>query len=242
VGIQKAWRLQMTNKKKSFILYMDTYENIKDIPLEEKGKLLDAIFNHALDNTVELTGVAGMAFNFIKMQMDRDSGKYETFIEKQRLNGKKGGRPKANPSLKEDIPKNPSLNLNTQKSLTDTVNDTVTVNVTDSKDKLPDFIDLVLWDAFVQMRKENKSKMTDKAKQLAVTKLTGFHAEGYDVNKIIEEAIMNGWKSFYKPKGDNDAEARRNNKPRYEKKSVTEQLRDSRARLDEDLASGAFKV
>lgn len=122
--------------KKSFILYCDTYKNIKDLPLEDKGKLLDAIFNHALNKPVDVDGIVGMAFNFIKSQMDRDITKYDSFVEKQRVNGAKGGRPKKNPSLNNDNPNNPSLNSETQKSL----NDTVTAN--DNKILFKQFWDL----------------------------------------------------------------------------------------------------
>lgn len=86
--------------KKSFILYCDTYENIKDLSLDDKGKLLDSIFNYAMEtqinpnNPVNIDGAAKMAFNFIKSQMDRDTNKYNSFVEKQRVNGAKGGRPK----------------------------------------------------------------------------------------------------------------------------------------------------
>lgn len=80
--------------KKSFILYCDTYEHIKCLPLDEKGRLLDAIFNYSLHNEVEIDGMAGMAFSFIKAQMERDGQKYDKFLDKQKENGAKGGRPK----------------------------------------------------------------------------------------------------------------------------------------------------
>jgi len=110
--------------QKSFILYNDTYEHIKSLSLADKGKLLDAIFNHANNNAIEVDGVVAMAFSFIKSQMDRDADKYNKFIEKQRANGLRGGRPKDSQSK----PKNPPLNRDSQKSLTDTDTDTDTVN------------------------------------------------------------------------------------------------------------------
>lgn len=107
----------MIDGKKSFILYLDSYENIKSLSINEKGLLLDAIFNHALDNEFFIDGIAGMAFKFIKQQMDRDSKKYNDFINKQKENGLKGGRPKNNPTVKSKKPNNPTVNLKTQKSL-----------------------------------------------------------------------------------------------------------------------------
>lgn len=111
--------------KKSFILYHDTYDSIKDLSFEDKGKLFDAIFNYSLENEVNVDGEAGMAFKFIKSQLDRDSNKYDKYIEKQRANGKKGGKAKQ---------AKPTQAPPSQTKQADTVNDTVTVNDNDIKE------------------------------------------------------------------------------------------------------------
>lgn len=81
--------------KNSFLLYTDYKKHIDLLPLEEKGKLLDAIFNYAEGIEVELDGMALMAFSFIKAQMDRDVEKYEEKCEKRKAAGAKGGIAKA---------------------------------------------------------------------------------------------------------------------------------------------------
>ena len=53
--------------KKGFILYIDTYDAIKDLPVDEKAQLLDAIFQYHInpENPVGSLGFgAKMAFNF----------------------------------------------------------------------------------------------------------------------------------------------------------------------------------
>ncbi len=40
-----------------------------------------------------MDGMTRMAFSFIKVQMDRDSEKYQATVEKRRESGKLGGRP-----------------------------------------------------------------------------------------------------------------------------------------------------
>lgn len=83
--------------KKSFVLYVDTYEAIKDLSVEEKAQLLDAIFQYHKnpENPVGSLGSgAKMAFNFLVAQFKRDLIKYEERAERSRQNGLKGGRPK----------------------------------------------------------------------------------------------------------------------------------------------------
>jgi len=104
--------------KKSFILYDDYFDHISLLNNPEKGWVFDSIFKYRLG--IELdeapSAAAQMALSFIGKQMDRDCEKYEQFIDKQRKNGAKGGRPKKP--------------TESQKSLTDTV--TVTVTDTDN--------------------------------------------------------------------------------------------------------------
>ena len=42
----------MVVNKKSFILYTDIYESVKNLSLKEKGKLFDAIFNMFDDKSI----------------------------------------------------------------------------------------------------------------------------------------------------------------------------------------------
>jgi hypothetical protein len=84
--------------KGSFVLYNSYYDPIKHLTDAEKGQLLDALFQSQIDGKVrELSPVCQMAFNFIKSQLDRDSAKYDRIVERNRINGLKGGRPKENP-------------------------------------------------------------------------------------------------------------------------------------------------
>ena len=114
-------------KKDSVLLYNSFYNAIKDLSLEEKGLLLDAVFLYNISGaTPELPPVVRMAFNFMRDQFDRDSAKYEKRVEANRQNGLKGGRPtnpeKAKkPSGLNGNPKNPD---EPKKPDTDTEDDT----------------------------------------------------------------------------------------------------------------------
>lgn len=65
--------------KNSFVLYIDSYEQIKKLNSEQKAALLDAIFQYAAGcDDLEFSDlVTEIVFGFIKSQMQRDSEKYE---------------------------------------------------------------------------------------------------------------------------------------------------------------------
>ena len=84
------------NTKKSFVLYNDLYKQFSLLSMEERGALITAIFEYAVNGQVftDLTPMAQMAFSFIQDALDRDRAAYEATCRKNRENGKKGGRPK----------------------------------------------------------------------------------------------------------------------------------------------------
>lgn len=79
--------------KKSFLLYFDSYPRIAGLPAEQRGELLSALFEFAMDaaeGKADLRGVmarhpamdlaAQMAFGFMADTVHRDT---ETWLEKQ---------------------------------------------------------------------------------------------------------------------------------------------------------------
>ena len=80
--------------KESFVLYKSFYEPIKGLSSEDKGNLLDAIFQYQIDGIEPLnTSSIYMAFLFFKNQFRLDNEKYLSVIERNKTNGIKGGRP-----------------------------------------------------------------------------------------------------------------------------------------------------
>lgn len=75
--------------KKGFVLYNDQYEPIKALSQEQKGDLLDAIFQYQRDETQPENGtMVSMAFSFFKIAFDRDEDKYLKRCEKNRENAR----------------------------------------------------------------------------------------------------------------------------------------------------------
>tara|TARA_R110002074_G_scaffold395834_1_gene584592 strand:- start:1912 stop:2601 length:690 start_codon:yes stop_codon:yes gene_type:complete len=91
----------MAENKKSFVAYCDWQETFEELSDEEAGKLVKHLFNYVNDKNPETSDkLTKMCFIPIKQSLKRDLKKYETYKEKQSVNGKKGGRPK-NPTLSQ---------------------------------------------------------------------------------------------------------------------------------------------
>ena len=75
------------NGKKGFILFGDIAEPINNLSDEDAGKLIKAIFAYQNGGvTTDLPVAASVAFNFIKLQMDRSNEHYEKVCERNRKN------------------------------------------------------------------------------------------------------------------------------------------------------------
>jgi hypothetical protein len=68
-------------------------------------------------------------------------------------------------------------------------------------DELPDFIPAEHWQAFLDMRKSIKKAPTEFAKRLLIKKLAQFKQAGEDLEKVLEQSIVNNWTDLYSAKG-----------------------------------------
>lgn len=69
-----------------------------------------------------------------------------------------------------------------------------------SKMKLPSNINREAWDGYLDMRRQNGKKLTDRAKTLLLNKLVSMAMKGHDPNQALEEATVGCWSSVYPPK------------------------------------------
>jgi len=79
--------------KKSFIVHIDSLAVLDDLTDEQAGKLFKAMKSHQLQEPLDLDPITKIAFSPFKAQFERDNAKYLQTIEKNKENGKKGGRP-----------------------------------------------------------------------------------------------------------------------------------------------------
>lgn len=95
----------MAENKKAFVLYCDLISVVEKLIIKDRedgtnnsGELFYHILQYVNDRNPEpINFIVDMAFEPIKLQLKRDFKKYKSICERNRINGKKGGRPKKNP-------------------------------------------------------------------------------------------------------------------------------------------------
>lgn len=88
--------------KEGFIIYKSLYEPIKALTREQKGELLDAIFEYQTSDTIieSMSPLVNMAFMFFKNQFDIDNKKYIDKCEKNKQNAEKRWNPNASERIR----------------------------------------------------------------------------------------------------------------------------------------------
>ena len=93
----------MKNDKKSVLLYTEWAEPLKSLPLEEKGRIFDAILSYTESGHVPKfeNPATDMAFRWIQQKLDENIQKWEETRAKRAAAGKSGGAPKGNSNAKK---------------------------------------------------------------------------------------------------------------------------------------------
>lgn len=85
----------MAKDKKSFLLYCDLIHTVEKLSNEDAGEMFKHILRYVNDLNPETDNqLIDVLFEQIKQQLKRDLKKYENICERNKQNGKKGGRPK----------------------------------------------------------------------------------------------------------------------------------------------------
>ena len=90
-------------QREGFIIYKSFYEPLKILSNEQLGKLFRAIFEYQVNGIEEVEPDIKMAFEFFKNQFRLDNEKYEKIVERNKINGSKGGRPKTQENSKNPV-------------------------------------------------------------------------------------------------------------------------------------------
>ena len=69
----------------------------------------------------------------------------------------------------------------------------------------PDWLPMDAWQGWVDMRKQRKRPLTDRATSRAINKLDAIRAKGHDIAELLDRSTINGWLDIYEPKGTNNA-------------------------------------
>jgi len=187
----------------SFIMYRSFIDAARDLPKIERVDLYDAIFDLALDGKEnKLNGSSSMLFKVIKPNILANTKRYK--------DGKKGGR-------KSTKKTSGSENEKPVGGVEKEPNKDKDYNYNENKDVkseiiIPNFIDQILFNEFLQQRKKDKNPLEKMALKLVIEDLEKWESKKTgNANQAIKNAIKGGWKSLVEPK-ENQSKFTDNNK------------------------------
>ena len=113
--------------KDSYIMHCDYQEHFNLLTDAELGRLIRDVNNYVKNGVLpqysDKDRVLNMAFSFMKTNIDIETEKYIKKCERNKQNGKRGGRPRKNPEKPNGLEENPQK---AEKADTDTETDTET--------------------------------------------------------------------------------------------------------------------
>ena len=173
-------------------MYYDTEKPIpNNIPLVSRRLRMDSDVVESVLNEFFTLSEDG----FKNLRADLEIREYHAFIDKQRNNGKLGGRPKktqgkptANPSRTQKKPNQEPVTINHKP-----IKDGTSVPVFEG-------FPVDTWLAFIDMRKKLKKPMTEHAMDLMLSKLKKMKEAGQDVKAVLEQSITKSWSDVYELK------------------------------------------
>jgi hypothetical protein len=211
-SLKKDLEIAMAENKNSFLLYRDYLPQFELLTDEKAGQLIKAILIYVNDMEVPtLNPEVAIAFSFIKTALKRDLKKYENIIDRNRENGKLGGRP-----TKIENPENPVGYLGNPKkpkkadSDSDSVIESdIDIEVIKPKSKGKPFEDMIKaytdnpalqqsLNEFVQHRNSSaKTKLSELAMTKNLKELDRLFDNDNDKIQSIDQTIANNWKGVF---------------------------------------------
>ena len=204
-----------------------------DMSDEELGAYMKAFFK------AYRTGNIPKAFadHSLFKELHSSSESYEKVCEKNKTNGKRGGRPKkttfentientdtsetqwvnfGNPNETQTKPTLVNQEPRTNNQELEVKKKNIKKKKTESAESaesaeamcVPEYIPEALLLDFYEHRKSLKKPMTDRAKELLISKIIDLYNDGNDPARLLEEAIMRGWQTVYATQ---ESKGRKNN-------------------------------
>ena len=180
----------MAKDKKSFVLYCDQQGVFNKLPDEIAGRLIKHIFAYVNDENPPCDDLLlSIAFEPIQQSLKRDLKKYEVYIDKQKENGAKGGRPKK----EEETQKTQPFFHEPKKA------DSVSVSVSGSENESVKEEYKLAFDLWLKYKQEKKQKYT----KTGIEQLVKTNQDKYtpsEFTKVVEHSIAQNYSGLYEPK------------------------------------------
>jgi len=132
------------------------------------------------------------AKGYVHKRIEFDIKEFHLQADKNKANGKRGGRPKKTQSVISGLPDESQKKPN-HKPLT------INHKPKEEGTHVPVFegFPVDTWLAFIDMRKKLKKPMTDHAMDLMIGKLQKMKTAGQDVKAVLEQSITKSWSDVY---------------------------------------------
>ena len=111
------------NKRKSFLIHIDSLDILDDLTDSQCGELFKAIKSHHTNEEINLSAIVKVAFSPFKNQFNRDNEKYQKTCERRAVAGSMGGKQKVANLASASKCKQRVANLADSVSKNDSVND-----------------------------------------------------------------------------------------------------------------------
>lgn len=177
------------------------YASEKPLPLNREG-LCRLVRARSEEEKLAVSVVLGEFFTETKkgwtqkrVEIEIAKGKVRTQAAQE--NGRKGGRP-----LTQQEPSNNPAGLRSETQIkAPKTKSQKPLTKTKDKDevalRLPEWLPLEAWRAWLEVRKSKKAPNTPRALGLALEELTRLRSMGYDPLRVLDESTVKGWRFVY---------------------------------------------
>lgn len=190
----------MSNKKKSFILHIDSLDILDDLTVNQSGLLFKAIKAYQNYEQIEIDDIVKLVFSPFKNQFIRDDEKYTQTCERRAIAGAKGGKQKVANASKckqkvANVADSDSKNKNDSKSNSEVTKDIVvnTPKFNFKKELLALGVDKEVLKDWLTVRKNKKASNTKTALKDVLSEIT---KSGLTVNDAVYYAAKKSWSGF----------------------------------------------
>lgn len=80
--------------------------------------------------------------------------------------------------------------------------------------EIPDWVPLMQWDAFIEMRRRKGAFPTDYAAERLIAKLDEFRAQGHDPRRVLDQSTVKNWTDIFPIKDQNHGNRSFSDQPR----------------------------
>ena len=181
-----------TKKQKGFLLYLDNFDLIEDLSIEEKGQWIEAVFLYKRGEKIpdfQKGTLINTAFKVVRNQLDRDAKGWGEMCQKRAAAGRKGGLAKSS-NAKQCLA---NLADNDKDNEIDKDNENETVKEKEKETETKQEV------TFASVNRQAGASLftLDELREICCKDKVNLTEEG--ISSFYLEMLTNGWILYHKP-------------------------------------------